>query len=90
MNTQLQPKHRFKMPKVLARRGGKVGRPPKNIRPNFTAEQMEIAVNVVMYSKIVNNWVASEADFLGVDLNTPEGHVFFKKNAREAALKLLK
>ena len=85
-----QPKHRFRLPKVLARRGGKVGRPPKNIRPHFTAEQMETAIQVVMYSKAVYNWVISEAEFIGIDLNTPEGHKFFKKNAREAALRMLK
>lgn len=86
----LQPRHQFRMPKVLARRGGKVGRPPKNIRPYFTPDQIEVAVQVVMYSKTILNWVVSEAEFLGVDLNTPEGHVFFKKNAREAALRLIK
>ena len=85
-----QDKHQFRLPKVLARRGGKVGRPPKNIRPNFTPEQVETAVQIVMYSKIVYNWTVSEAGFLGVDLNTPEGRVFFKKNAREAALRLIK
>lgn len=87
---RLQPKHRFRLPKVLARRGGTVGRPPKNIRPNFTPMQMETAVQVVMYSKSVYNWVVSEAEFLGVDLSTVEGREFFKKNAREAALRLIK
>jgi len=90
VNIQPYPKHQFRLPKVLARRGGKVGRPPKNIRPNFTPEQIEAAVQVVMYSKIINNWVVSEAEFIGVDLNTPEGHEFFKKNAREAALRLIR
>lgn len=78
------------MPKVIARRGGKVGRPPKNIRPNFTQEQMETAIQVVMYSKVVYNWVVSEAEFLGVDLNSVEGREFFRKNAREAALRLIR
>lgn len=84
------PVHRFRMPRVLTRRGGKVGRPPKNIRPNFTPEQMETAIQVVMYSKIVYNWTVSEAEFLGVDLNTPEGHEFFRRNAREAALRMIR
>ena len=87
---QPSPKHQFHIPKVLARRGGKVGRPPRNIRPTFTPEQMETAIQVVMYSKTIYNWVVSEAEFLGVDLNTPTGHEFFKKNAREAALRLIK
>ena len=90
MQVNIQPRRQFRLPKVLARRGGKVGRPPKNIRPNFTPEQIEVAVQVMMYSKIINNWVVSEAEFIGVDLNTPEGHEFFKKNAREAALKLIR
>jgi len=90
MADTVQSSHRFKLPKVLARRGGKVGRPPKNICPNFTPEQMDTAVQVVMYSKMVYNWVVSEAEFLGMDLNTPEGHEFFKKNAREAALRMIK
>ena len=82
--------HRFRMPTVIARRGGKVGRPPKNIRPNFTPEQLETAVQVMMYSKIVYNWVIAEAEFVGVNLNSVEGREFFKKNAREAALRMLK
>ena len=90
MADTVQSSHRFKLPKVLARRGGKVGRPPKNIRPNFTPEQMDTAVQVVMYSKMVYNWVVSEAEFIGMDLNTPEGHIFFRKNAREAALRMIK
>lgn len=90
IKSPLVVKHRFRTPRVLARRGGKVGRPPKNIMPNFTPDQIETAIQVTMYSKIVYNWVVSEADFLGVDLNTPEGHEFFKKNAREAALRLIR
>jgi len=78
------------MPRVLARRGGKAGRPPRNIRPHFTPEQMETAVQVVMYSKVIYNWVISEAEFLGIDLNSLEGKGFFRKNAREAAIRLLK
>lgn len=89
-NTPPQPRHQFRLPKVLARRGGKVGRPPKNIRPYFTPEQMETAVQVVMFSKTIYNWTISEAEFLGVDLNSVEGREFFRKNAREAALKLIK
>jgi len=78
------------MPKVLARRGGKVGRPPKNIRPNFTPEQMEVEIQITMYSKVIYNWVISEAEFLGVDLSSSEGKKFFRENAREAAIRLLK
>ncbi len=90
MQPPIRPRHQFRMPRVLAHRGGKVGRPPKNIRPYFTPDQMETAVQVVMYSKVVYNWVVSEAEFLGVGLNTSEGRVFFKQNAREAALRLIR
>lgn len=86
----MQPAHRFRLPKVLARRGGSVGRPPANIRPKFTPEQIEVATQVMMFSKIVMNWVASESEFLGVDLNSVEGRKFFLKNSREAALRLIK
>ena len=85
-----RPIHHFRLPKVLARRGGKVGRPPKNIRPAFTPDQIETAIQVVMYSKAVYNWVVSEAEFIGVDLNSAEGREFFCKNAREAALRMIK
>ena len=80
----------FKLPRVLARRGGKRGRPPNYIKPSFTADQMETAIQVAMYSKSVYNWVVSEAEFLGIDLNTAEGREFFKKQAREAAIRLLR
>jgi len=81
---------RFRLPRVIARRGGKVGRPPRAITPHFTPEQHEVAAQVLMYSKTVYNWVVSEAEFLGIDLNTPKGHDFFKENARKAAEKILK
>jgi len=90
LQTPRQPEHHFRLPKILARRGGKVGRPPKCIRPNFTADQIETAAQVMMFSKAVYNWVVSEAAFIGVDLNTVEGHEFFRKNAREAALRMIK
>ncbi len=51
---------------------------------------MEVAVQITMYSKIVYNWAVSEAEFLGVELNSSEGRLFWKKNAREAALRLMK
>jgi len=85
----VKQKQIFRMPRTLRRRGGKPGRPPANLRPKFTPEQIEIAVQVMMFSRNVYNWVAAQADFLNVDLNTPEGKEFFKKNAREAAERLV-
>jgi hypothetical protein len=78
------------MPRTLARRGGKIGRPPRGIRPEFSPLQVEQAIQVLMFSKIVYNWVVSEAEFLGIDLNTPTGKEFFKKHAREAAMRLIR
>ena len=85
----MEGKQLFRMPRKLARRGGKPGRPLANIRPKFTAEQVETAVQVVMFSKNVYNWVVAQAKFLNIDLNTPEGKEFFKKNARGAAERLV-
>lgn len=83
-------RRQFRVPKIITRRGGKVGRPPANLKPHFTPEQMEAAIQVMMYSKSVYNWVVSEAEFLGVDLNSTEGREFFRKNAREAAIRMIK
>jgi len=86
----VKQKQIFRMPRTLRRRGGKPGRPPANLRPKFTPEQIEIAVQVTMFSKVISNWVISEAEFTGVNLDSPEGKKFFAENARKAALRLLK
>ncbi len=89
-NDRLNIRHRSPLPKELVRRGGRVGRPSKIRKPNFTPEQIEAAVQVMMYSKTIYNWVISEAEFVGTDLNTPAGHEFFRQKAREAAEKIIR
>ncbi len=59
-------------------------------RSKFTKHQIEIAISVLMESRIVKNWVTSEAKFLNVDLNTPQGREFYNREARLAAERLIK
>lgn len=56
----------------------------------FTPRNREIAVQVLMKSKIVRKWVEGEAAAFGVDLSTPEGKLFYDRKAREQAERLVK
>lgn len=56
----------------------------------FTKHEVETAIRVLIQSKKVRNWVKSQADFLGVDLDTAEGQEFFEKNARAEAERLIR
>lgn len=55
-----------------------------------TKRQIEAAVKVLMQSQYVKNYVKAEANFLGVNLDTPEGKKFFERTARETAEKLIR
>ena len=59
-------------------------------RTGFTEHELETAIRVMMKSKIVRNWVEGQARAFGVDLNTPEGKEFHKKESRAAAERLIK
>lgn len=59
-------------------------------RRRFTTRQIETALEVLRESDIVRKWVQSQANFLGVDLNTPEGAAFLEKNSTKMARRLLK
>lgn len=59
-------------------------------KSKFTKHQIETAIQVLMESRIVRNWVESEAKFLGVDLSTPAGQEFYEREARAAAQRLIK
>ncbi len=59
-------------------------------KSKFTKHQIEVAICVLMESRIVKNWVKSEAKFLGVDLNTPQGREFYQREARAAAERFIK
>lgn len=62
----------------------------KSVRSKFTKHQIEVAISVLMESKIVKNWVKSEAKFLNVDLDTPRGREFYEREARLAAERFIK
>lgn len=59
-------------------------------KSKFTEREIETALRVVMESQAVRNWVTSEASFLGVDLNTPEGQEFYRQQSRAAAERIIK
>ena len=59
-------------------------------KAKFTKRQRENAIEVLMQSRIVRNWVESQAKLLGIDLNTPAGHEFFEREARAQAERLIK
>lgn len=56
----------------------------------FSKHEIETTIRVLMESRSVKNWVDAEARFLGVNLNTLEGQEFYKREARQAAERLLK
>lgn len=58
-------------------------------KPGFTGHQIETAILVLMESAQVRNWVESEAKFLGVNLQTPQGKEFWQREARAAAMRLI-
>lgn len=55
----------------------------------FTPHEIETAIRVAMESKQVKEWVKGQAKFLGVDLSTHEGRVFYEREARVAAKRLI-
>ena len=59
-------------------------------KAKFTKRERENAVKVLMESRIVRNWVESQAKLLGIDLNTPAGYEFFERESKTQAEKLIK
>ena len=59
-------------------------------KAKFTKRERENAIKVLMESRIVKNWVESQAKLLGIDLNTPVGREFFEREARAQAERLIK
>lgn len=55
----------------------------------FTQHQVDTAIEVLMDSDYVNNWVSGELKAYGVDEDSTEGKRFKEKRSREIALKLL-
>ena len=54
-------------------------------KAKFTKHELETTTRVIMQSRIVTNWVKSQAEYLGVDLSTPAGQEFYERNARAYA-----
>ena len=55
----------------------------------ITDYERQVAVKVLIQSKQVKKWVQSEAKFLGVDLNSPEGKLFWEREAKAAAVRMI-
>lgn len=55
-----------------------------------TPHDREIAIEVLMKSKLVNKWLEGEYKAYGVDINTKEGQKFREQRGRELAAKLIK
>ncbi len=56
----------------------------------FTPRDREIAIQVMMRSKIVEKWARGEAKAFGVGLDTPAGRKFFEEKRREQAERLVR
>ncbi len=56
----------------------------------FTRHEKDIAIKVFMESRMVRHWAESQAELLGVDLNTPKGQEFYNRERRAYAEKLMK
>lgn len=56
-------------------------------RPQFTMEQINTAVEVMKYSKIVRNWVLSELRAYGIDATSTKGQKFIAREMENAARK---
>ncbi len=61
----------------------------KQAKTKFTNHEIETAIKVLLESKQVRKWVQAEADFLEVDLDTPEGKQFWEREARAAAMRMI-
>ena len=56
----------------------------------FTPHDRETAIQVMMRSKIVQDWARGLAKAYDVDLNSKAGRTFFEKKCREQAERLVK
>jgi len=59
-------------------------------KKKFSKHQIETAVLVLMESAQVKKWVEGEAKFLNVDLQTPQGKLWWAREARAAAERIIK
>ena len=56
----------------------------------FTRSQTRAAIEVLSNSKMVREWVEGMAKAYNVDLTTPEGQEFYRKQAEHIAKRLIK
>jgi len=61
----------------------------ENLTPPISKHERETAIRVLMRSKMVMNWVRSEAAFFNIKPGTPEWSEFFRKHARKAAVRMI-
>lgn len=62
----------------------------KRVDRKFTKHDLDTAVKVLMESVIVKNWVSGMAKSFNIRLDTLEGRVFYEREARAAAERLIK
>ena len=59
----------------------------KKPRRKFTKRQLETAVEVLKECRTVQKWVRAQANFLGIDLTTPEGEEYLDRETGIAGIK---
>lgn len=53
-------------------------------------QKREVAIQELMKSQATRSWVENEAKAFSIDLNTPEGKKYYKRELRKAAERVLK
>jgi len=59
------------------------------VKASTSRHERETAIRVLMKSKIVRNWVTSQANFLEIEPGTPKWDEFYKREARKYAKNLI-
>lgn len=62
----------------------------ENLTPHISKHERETAIRVLMRSRIVMNWVKAEAAFLNIQPGSPKWGEFFRREARKAAIRLIR
>jgi len=62
----------------------------ENLTPPISKHERETAIRVLIRSQIVMNWVKAEASSFNIKPGTAEWSEFFRKNARKAAVRLIR
>ncbi len=59
-------------------------------KSHFTKHQKDTAILVLMESSQVRSWVEAEARAFHVDLETPEGLMWYEHHCRKAAKRMIR